>query len=236
MVTVATDTEPGRWLFDEAKVKRQNSAGNPYATQYLEVPLIRELVTKSLEVSGWFFGLSIISESFQVGNLVERCCALLALRQESYRQTATELSGLDSFQAAFRAGAFGPEPEKRLEEQHRFIESMPIPHVLLEHRSGRQGQIPVSVPVPAPARSEEPMIELMNVLPLVEKPQAARAPTSTEGASGLATSLEGVSGRFTPTLSDAGSTFGVGLEARAPLHHLSLNRLPVLLFSGGESN
>ena len=167
---------------------------------------------------------------------MERCCELLTLRQESYLKAATGLSELESFQAALRAGAFGEEPERRLVEQHRFVQSMPIPHVLLEHRSGRQGQIPVSVPVPAPARSEEPMKELMNVLPLVEKPQVARAPTSTEGASGLATSLEGVSGRFTPTLSDAGSTFGVGLEARAPLHHLSLNRLPVLLFSGGESN
>ena len=52
LFTVATDTEPGKWLFDEVKVKRQNSAGNPYATQYLEVPPIRDLVAKSLEVSG----------------------------------------------------------------------------------------------------------------------------------------------------------------------------------------
>ena len=141
---------------------------------------------------------------------MENCCELLALRQESYRQTATELSGLDSFQAAFRAGAFGPEPEKRLEEQHRFIESMPIPHVLLEHRSGRQGESPVSGPVPAPATSEEPMRVLMRALPAVGKPQVARVPTSTEGASGLATSSEVVSGRVTPTQSDAGSAFGVG--------------------------
>ena len=167
---------------------------------------------------------------------MENCCELLGLRQEPYQRAVTELTGLASFQTALQAGAFGAEPVRRLEEQHRFIESMPIPHVLLEHRSGHQGQMPASVPVPAPTRSEDAMIELMNVLPLVEKPQAARAPTSTEGASGLATSSEGASGRFTPTLSDAGSTFGVGLEARAPLHHLSLNRLPVLLFSGGESN
>ena len=64
LFTVATDTEPGKWLFDEVKVKRQNSAGNPYATQYLEVPPIRGLVAKSLEVSGWLFGLSIVSEPF----------------------------------------------------------------------------------------------------------------------------------------------------------------------------
>ena len=32
LFTVATDTEPGKWLFDEVKVKRQNSAGNPYDT------------------------------------------------------------------------------------------------------------------------------------------------------------------------------------------------------------
>ena len=59
LFTVATDTEPGKWLFAEARVNRQNSAGNPYATQYLQMPLICELVTKSLEVSGWFLVLAV---------------------------------------------------------------------------------------------------------------------------------------------------------------------------------
>ena len=160
---------------------------------------------------------------------------MLALRQESYLKAATGLSELESFQAALRAGAFGEEPERRLVEQHRFVQSMPIPHVLLEHRSGRQGELPVGGPAPAPATSEEPMRVLMRALPAVGKPQVARIPTSTEGASGLATSSEVVSGRVTPTQSDAGSTFGVGLEARPPLHHLSHVRLPALPFSGGES-
>ena len=52
LFTVATDTEPGKWLFDEVKVKRQNSAGNPYASQYLEVHPLRTLVEQALEVGG----------------------------------------------------------------------------------------------------------------------------------------------------------------------------------------
>ena len=54
LFTVATEEEPGEWLFAEARVRRQNSARNPYATQYLRMPLICELVARSLEVSGWF--------------------------------------------------------------------------------------------------------------------------------------------------------------------------------------
>ena len=64
LFTVATNEEPGKWLFAEARVNRQNSARNPYATQYLQMPLICELVAKSLEVSGWFFGISSNSDSF----------------------------------------------------------------------------------------------------------------------------------------------------------------------------
>ena len=152
----------------------------------------------------------ITLDSFQVGNLIELACKLLTVRQESYIKVATELTELASFQVASAAGAFEPEPEGRLMEQHRFVQSMPIPHVLLEHRSGRQGESPVSGPVPAPATSEEPMKVLMRALPAVGKLQVARIPTSTEGASGLATSSEVVSGRVTPTQSDAGSAFGVG--------------------------
>ena len=58
LFTVATNEELGEWLFAEARVNRQNSARNPYATQYLQMPLICELVAKSLEVSGWFLGIS----------------------------------------------------------------------------------------------------------------------------------------------------------------------------------
>ena len=54
LFTAATDDEPGKWVFVEDRVRRQNSARNPYATQYLQMPLICELVARSLEVSGWF--------------------------------------------------------------------------------------------------------------------------------------------------------------------------------------
>ena len=54
LFTAATDEEPGEWVFVEDRVRRQNSARNPYATQYLRMPLICELVARSLEVSGWF--------------------------------------------------------------------------------------------------------------------------------------------------------------------------------------
>ena len=54
LFTAATDAEPGEWVFVEDRVRRQNSARNPYATQYLQMPLICELVARSLEVSGWF--------------------------------------------------------------------------------------------------------------------------------------------------------------------------------------
>ena len=52
LFTVATDEEPGEWLFEEARVRRQNSARNPYATQYLRMPLICELIARSVEVDG----------------------------------------------------------------------------------------------------------------------------------------------------------------------------------------
>ena len=166
---------------------------------------------------------------------MERACELLTIRQESYIKVVTGLTELASFQAASRAGAFEPEPEGRLMEQHRFVKSLPIPHALLEHRNGRQGELPVGGPAPTPAATEDAIRVLMRALPAVGKLQVARIPTSTEGASGLATSSEVVSGRVTPTQSDAGTTFGVGLEARPPLHHLSHVRLPALPFSGGES-
>ena len=54
LFTAATDNEPGKWVFVEERVRRQNSAKNPYATQYLRMPLICELITRSVEVSGWF--------------------------------------------------------------------------------------------------------------------------------------------------------------------------------------
>ena len=80
--------------------------------------------------------LVVTLDSFQVGNLIERACKLLTLRQESYIKVVTGLTELASFQAASAAGAFEPEPERRLMEQHRFVKSLPIPHALLEHRSG----------------------------------------------------------------------------------------------------
>ena len=76
-----------------------------------------------------------------MGNLIELACKLLTVRQESYIKVATELTELASFQAASRAGAFEPEPEGRLMEQHHYVKSLPIPHVLLEHGSGRQGGV-----------------------------------------------------------------------------------------------
>ena len=154
--------------------------------------------------------LVVTLDSFQVGNLIERACKLLIVRQESYIKVVTGLTELASFQAASRAGAFEPEPEGRLMEQHRFVKSLPIPHALLEHRSGRQGELPVGGPAPTPAATEEAMRVLMRSLPAFGKLQVARVPTSTEGASGPATSSEAVSGRASPAQSEAGSAFGVG--------------------------
>ena len=55
LFTAATDNEPGKWVFVEERVRRQNSAKNPYATQYLRMQPICELVAKIVEVIGCFF-------------------------------------------------------------------------------------------------------------------------------------------------------------------------------------
>ena len=122
----------------------------------------------------------------------------------------TGLTELASFQAASAAGAFEPEPEGRLMEQHRFVRSLPIPHALLEHGSGRQGGLPVGGPAPTPTAAEDAIRVLMRTLPAFRKPQEARVATPAEGASGPATSLQAVSGRVSPAQSEVGSTFGVG--------------------------
>ena len=132
---------------------------------------------------------------------MENCCELLGLRQETYQTAVTRLTGLQSYQTALQAGAFGPEPQKRLEEQHQLIESLPIPHVLLQHRNDHQGQVPARVPVPAPASVRDPMSALMNVA--AERSLAVGTPTPSEGDSG----------RATPPLSEMGSASEVGLEA-----------------------
>ena len=54
LFTAATDNEPGKWVLEE-RVRRQNSAKNPYATQYLRIQPICELIAKSVEVGGCFF-------------------------------------------------------------------------------------------------------------------------------------------------------------------------------------
>ena len=54
-ITAATDEGPGEWFFMEDRVRRQNSAKNPYATQYLRIQPICELIAKSVEVGGCFF-------------------------------------------------------------------------------------------------------------------------------------------------------------------------------------
>ena len=149
-------------------------------------------------------------DSFQVGNLLEQACKLLTVRQESYIKVATELTELASFQVASAAGAFEPEPEGRLMEQHHYMTSLPIPHVLLEHGSGRQGGLPVGGPAPTPTAAEDAIRVLMRTLPAFRKPQEARVTTPAEGASGPATSQEAVSGRVSPAQSEVGSAFGVG--------------------------
>ena len=53
MFTAATDNEPGKWVLEE-RVRRQNSAKNPYATQFLRMQPIQELVAKVMEVGGCF--------------------------------------------------------------------------------------------------------------------------------------------------------------------------------------
>ena len=63
-----------------------------------------------------------------MGNLIELACKLLTVRQESYIKVATELTELASFRVASAAGAFEPEPERRLMEQHHYVKSLPIPH------------------------------------------------------------------------------------------------------------
>ena len=132
---------------------------------------------------------------------METCCELLALRQEAYEAAATKFTSLDSYQTALQAGVFGPEPLKSLEEQHQYIESLPIPHVLLQHRNDHQGQVPARVPVPAPTSVRDPMSALMNVA--AERSLAVGTPTPSEGDSG----------RATPPLSEIGSASEVGLEA-----------------------
>ena len=154
--------------------------------------------------------LVVILDSFQVGNLIERACKLLIVRQESYIKVVTGLTELASFQVASAAGAFEPEPERRLMEQHHYMASLPIPHVLLEHGSGRQGGLPVGGPAPTPAATEEAMRVLMRSMPAFGKLQEARVSTPAEGASGPATSSEAVSRRASPAQSEAGSAFGVG--------------------------
>ena len=210
LFTAATDEEPGEWVFVEDRVRRQNSAKNPYATQYLRIQPICELIAKSVEVSGCFSLTVVTLGSFQVGNLIEQACKLLTVRQESYIKVATELTELASFQVASAAGAFEPEPEGRLMEQHRYVRSLPIPHALLEHGSGRQGGLPVGGPAPTPTAAEDAIRVLMRTLPAFGKLQEARVTTSAEGASGPATSSEAVSGRASPAQSEAGSAFGVG--------------------------
>ena len=129
---------------------------------------------------------------------METCCELLALRQEAYEAAATKLTSLDSY---LQAGVFGPEPLKSLEEQHQYIESLPIPHELLQHRNDHQGQVPARVPVPAPTSVRDPMSALMNVA--AERSLAVGTPTPSEGDSG----------RATPPLSEMWSAAEVGLEA-----------------------
>ena len=143
-----------------------------------------------------------------MGNLIELACKLLTVRQESYIKVATELTELASFRVASAAGAFEPEPEGRLMEQHHYVKSLPIPHVLLEH--GRQGGLPVGGPAPTPTAAEDAIRVLMRTLPAFRKPQEARVSTPAEGASGPATSSEAVSGRVSPAQSEVGSAFGVG--------------------------
>ena len=152
----------------------------------------------------------ITLDSFQVGNLIELACKLLTVRQESYIKVATELTELASFQVASAAGAFEPEPERRLMEQHHYVKSLPIPHVLLEHGSGHQGGLPVGGPAPTPTATEDAIRVLMRTLPAFRKLPEARVTTPAEGASGPATSSEAVSGRASPAQSEAGSAFGVG--------------------------
>ena len=207
--TAAVDNEPGKWVFVEERVCRQNSAKNPFATQYLRMQPIQELVARIVEVIGCFHKV-ITLDSFQVGNPIEQACKLLTVRQESYIKVATELTELASFQVASAAGAFEPEPEGRLMEQHHYVRSLPIPHALLEHGSGRQGGLPVGGPAPTPTAAEDAIRVLMRTLPAFGKLQEARVPTSAEGASGPATSSEAVSGRASPAQSEAGSAFGVG--------------------------
>ena len=149
-------------------------------------------------------------DSFQVGNLIEQACKLLTVRQESYIKVATELTELASFHVASAAGAFEAEPEGRLMEQHHYVRSLPIPHALLEHGSGRQGGLPVGGPAPTPTATEDAIRVLMRTLPAFGKLQEARVTTPAEGASGPATSSEAVSGRASPAQSEAGSAFGVG--------------------------
>ena len=155
--------------------------------------------------------LTIVTlDSFQVGNLIEQACKLLVVRQESYIKVATELTELASFQVASAAGAFEPEPEGRLMEQHHYMRSLPIPHSLLEHGHGRQGGLPVGDPAPTPTAAEDAIRVLMRTLPAFRKPQEARVTSPAEGASGPATSSEAASGRVSPAQSEVGSTFGVG--------------------------
>ena len=54
LFTAATDNEPGKWVFVEERVCRQNSAKNPFATQYLRMQPIQELVARIVEVIGCF--------------------------------------------------------------------------------------------------------------------------------------------------------------------------------------
>ena len=65
-LTAATDEAPGKWGFDEVNVTRPNSAGNPFATQYLEVHPLRSLVAKVLEVGGWCM-VYVLSLIFSLG-------------------------------------------------------------------------------------------------------------------------------------------------------------------------
>ena len=157
-----------------------------------------------------FHLLVVTLDSFQVGNLIEQACRLLIVRQESYIKVVTGLTELASFQAASAAGAFEPEPEGRLMEKHHYMSSLPIPHVLLEHGSSRQGVLPVGGPAPTPTATEDAIRVLMRTLPAFGKLQEARVSTPAEGASGPATSSEAVSGRASPAQSEAGSAFGVG--------------------------